>query len=515
MGRTIRTDSRHPVVAASRHAAIYTRISRDAEGKSLGVDRQKQDCIDLAKRLGYTSWEVFTDNDVSASTLSKKLRPDFARMMGEVEAGRFDAIIAYSNSRLTRRVVELHTLMDVTQKTHVRIHTVASGQHDLDTADGRATMLTIAVWDQAEAERTAERVKRASVQRQEDGRWHGGVPPFGFRKEDKSLFVDDREAGLIREGASRVLDQDETLYSIVKDWNTRGDLTRKGSPWKHSVLRNVLTSEALIGLNKAGVTAWEPILDRATYERLTERLAPDSSRRTNPLGVKSSKYALGGGLVRCGACGGALGVVRRENIDSTKLVCRTRMDEVVPEHSGGAPRVSIDSKALEAYLYKRCLAHLDDLPFWEAMKRKRETAETDTAKLRAEREERQIERAKAQRMFLAGISTEREAQAEVARVDAELERLDREIENAHGGPTAHDVWAGREQVLDLWRDWTAGEKRLFFRALIERVTVGNWPSGIPTTTLPRRGESSGDFECRRRMAATRAMIKRITIEWRD
>jgi DNA invertase Pin-like site-specific DNA recombinase len=525
LGRTLTTNARHPVIAASRHAAIYTRISRDAEGKALGVERQEQDCIDLAKRLGYTSWEVFTDNDVSASTLSKKLRPEFARMMSDVGSGRFQAIIAYSNSRLTRRVVELHTLMDVTQKTHVRIHTVASGQHDLDTADGRATMLTIAVWDQAEAERTAERVKRASLQRQEDGRWHGGVPPFGFFKEDKALHVKDAEADLIREAASRVLDQDETLYSIAKDWNKRGVTTRQGAPWKHSVLRNVLTTEAVIGLNKAGVSAWEPILDVGIHHRLVDRLAPDSSRRTNPLGVKSSKYALGGGLVVC-ACHKPLATVAREKQGTVKLVCRTFMngpDEANHpracrlksrvEYDTG--RVSIDYEELEAYLHRRCLAHLDDLPFWDAVKRKRETADTDTSDLRAEREAQKLERENVLTQHRLGAIGDERLMADIAQIDSEVIRLTREIERSHGGATAHDVWTGRRDALAQWEHWTAAERRLLFRSLIERVVVTGWPEGIPTTTLPRKGEPQEDFQCRRWMGATRAMIKRVKIEWSD
>lgn len=504
MVRGITTNSRHPVATASRHAAIYTRISKDSEGRALGVERQEQDCIDLAKRLGYDSWEVFQENDVSASTLSTKLRPRFQDMMDRTRRGEFSGIIAYSNSRLTRRVVELQALIDVTRATGVRIHTVASGQHDLDTADGRATMLTIAVWDQAEAERTAERVKRASQQRQEDGRWHGGVPPFGYFKQDKALHIADSEAKLIKQAASRVLDQDESLYSIVQDWNTNGVATRKQSSWKHSTLRNMLTSESLIGLNKAGKVAWEPIIDRQTHERLVEKLAPDHSRRTNPLGVKSSKYALGGGLVLCGRCKKPLYPTARQGVP-TKLVCRAFANGDHPNHqpdaNGNKGRVSIDSDALEAYLMEQCREHLNDNPFWEKVKNKRETAESDTAKLRAERDARQGERDRAGRAFVAGIMSEREAQAEVARLDAEIARLTERIERAHGGPTAQDAWAGREEVLDLWNEWTPGELRLFFRSMIERVTVGDWPRGMAT-------RNTTDKEKR-----AEVMKARVDIDW--
>lgn len=518
MGRISSADPRGSVVTSPGHAAIYTRISDDPEGAALGVARQEQDCRDLADRLGLRVMNVFTDNNVSASTNSTKNRPAFDDMVRRVQEGEFSHVLAYSNSRLTRRLRESLDLIDLARAGRVVIKTVASGEFDLSTADGRATAITLATWDQAEAERVGERVKRAAAQRVESGRWHGGVPPFGFSKEAKTLVIDDREAALIDEAASRVLDQDETLYSIVKDWNARGDLTRKGASWKHSVLRNVLTNTALVGTNSAGVEkCWTPILDRQTFDRLCERLAPDSARRTNPLGVKSSKHALGGGLIVCGRCQKPLYPVARQGAP-TKLVCRAFANgdhENHPKREDGTSegRVSIDAAALEGYLFDRCLAHLEDDQFWDDIKRQRETADSDTAKLRAERDARQGERDRAGRAFVAGIMSERDAQIEVARLDSEIARLTQLVDHSHGGPTARDVWNERSEVLDRFQDWTPGERRLFFRALAARVSVGDWPSGLPTTTLPRQGESAVAFEERRAALARSAMASRVQIDW--
>jgi hypothetical protein len=75
------------------------------------------------------------------------------------------------------------------------------------------------------------------------------------------------------------------------------------------------------------------------------------------------------------------------------------------------------------------------------------------------------------------------------------------------------VWAERNDVLDRFDKWTSGERRLFFRSLIGRVTVGDWPAGIPTTTLPRKGESPEAFKARREAAAREAMEARVGIDW--
>lgn len=519
MARGVSTTSRQSVVSASRHAAIYTRISDDPEGTALGVSRQEQDCRALAARLGLDVVAVFSDNDVSASTASTKDRPAYSDMLTRARAGEFTHVLAYSNSRLTRRLRESLDLIDLAKTGRVVIKTVASGEFDLSTADGRATALTLATWDQAEAERVGERVKRAARQRVESGRWHGGVPPFGYRREDKSLVIDDRESELIKEAARRVLDLDDTLYGIMKSWNGRGDLTRKGTAWRHSVLRNILINPATVGTNSAGIEdCWEPILDRDTHSRLVTKLAPDSSRRTNPLGVKSSKYPLGGGLVRCGRCGGPLATVARSNLGTVKMSCRAFMNGDHPSHApdenGDKGRVSIDANALEAYLYEQCIEHLADNEYWQDLKHEREEGNSDLAGFRAELDARKGERDRAGRAFIAGIMSESEAQSEVARLDSEIARLSARIDGAQGGPLGVDVWGERRDVLARWAEWQPGEKRLFFRDLIESVTVGDWPAGVPTTTLPMKGESPEDFEARRGGVARQAIEARVEITWR-
>ena len=54
-------------------AAIYTRISEDAQHNGLGVARQEADCRRLAERLGWKVANLYTDNDISA--FSGKVRP--------------------------------------------------------------------------------------------------------------------------------------------------------------------------------------------------------------------------------------------------------------------------------------------------------------------------------------------------------------------------------------------------------------------------------------------------------
>lgn len=289
-------------------AAIYTRISRDPEGQRLGVERQDEDCRRLAARLNLDIVAAFTDNDISASTLSRKARPAFNEMMQGARRGDFGVIVAYSNSRLTRRLLELNDLIELHRAHGTRIVTVVSGEDNLSTADGRMIANIKASVDQAEAERLSERSRRAHVQRAQNGRTNKGVRAFGWDAD--KLHVDPVEAALIRQAARDIIDG-VPLRAIARDWTDRGIVTTYGGAWNHTTLRRAMQRPRLVGvvthhgevlLDGAGEPVrgeWEPLLDQDTYDRVQAALA----RGVRGGGRPGARRYLLTGILRCGTCG--------------------------------------------------------------------------------------------------------------------------------------------------------------------------------------------------------------------
>jgi DNA invertase Pin-like site-specific DNA recombinase len=286
---------------------IYRRISDDREGRELGIDRQLQDCQARAAREGWVVSQVFTDNDLSASTRSRKPRPGYAALLEAAERGEIDVILAYSNSRLTRRPMELEALVSLYERTKVRICTIASGDTNLGSADGRAIARTLAAWDSAEAERTGERVARANRQRAEAGGWHG-KRCTGY-EADGSLVPGEAEA--IRDAVSSVI-AGASLHEIARRWDLAGLVRVRGGLWREqpTKVRDVLTAWRIAGI---AVRKGEPLLDvEAQWPSIVTReelaqvrailLAPE--RRTNA--HRAARRSLLSGLAMCGACGSPL-----------------------------------------------------------------------------------------------------------------------------------------------------------------------------------------------------------------
>lgn len=299
-------------MATAATTAIYTRISRDATGEEAGVERQEKLCRELAGRMGIEEVVVYSDNDVGASSRTgNKPRPSYTAMLDAVRAGVISRIIAYSNSRLTRRPAEWMEPIALAESGALQIATVASGRYDLTTADGRAIAITVAAWDSAEAERISERqtvtfrdnALQGKVKRQRQR-------PFGW--EDDAVTLREEEASLIREAVKK-LKQGASVASIRDEWEAAGVRTAAGGErWEHGVLKRVL-----VGWRTAGVRTyrrepvrdaagelvmgqWDPIISLEDREQALAML----HRRTRAK-VRQGTWLLAG-LVRCGECGGRM-----------------------------------------------------------------------------------------------------------------------------------------------------------------------------------------------------------------
>ncbi len=434
-------------------AAIYTRISLDTEGEALGVARQEQDCRDLAARDKLDVVAVFTDNDTGASTRSrKKTRPAYADMLRRARAGEFSVIVAYSNSRLTRRPLELEELIALYEQHGVRITTVVSGNDDLTTADGRMVARIKGNVDAAEAERTAERVARKHLESAQEGRPVAGTRPFGWQVGGRVL--NERESALIREAATDIIAGIGT-YTIARRWNAAGVTTSTGRPWQGKVLGRMMQSPRLAGwrvhqgkiaVGRDGQPVrgqWEPVLDQATFDAVGTALSPEESRSRVPR--KNARHYLMTGTLRCGVCGSIM------YGNAAKYPAYRCADNV---HTVAASTVAVDTLVTTVVLAKLAgVAVETPKQEFDGAGRLAEV-EADIARLMASFTARELS---AEVVFPA-----------VSRLEEERDKLraqKRRIEAAEAGPDLTNV------NLTTWDGMTVDQRRGIVETLLDAVLV--------------------------------------------
>ena len=283
--------------------AIYTRISKDTEGTELGVQRQEQDCRREAERRDWDVVQVYTDNDVSATR--SKVRPEYQRMIRDIESGHIQAVVVWAVDRLTRTPRELEDIIDLADKRGLTFANVG-GTIDLSTPEGRAMARQMGTFARLEVENQAKRLRRKFQEKAEKAEPHG-YSPYGYTRENGRDVPVESEAEIVRECARRILAR-ESLRSVCADLNAREVTAPKSEQWNTTILRQILIRPSNAGLRThrgavVGPSTTVPILDEGTHGQLVALLT-DPTRRDNHAGP-TPKYLLSG-LAFCGRCGGRM-----------------------------------------------------------------------------------------------------------------------------------------------------------------------------------------------------------------
>lgn len=156
--------------------AIYCRQSVDKKD-SISIETQEQEC--RAKlRKGETDVSVYIDRGYSGKNTN---RPDFQRLMSDVESGRVGKIIVYKLDRMSRSVLDFELTYRELKRHHVDF---VSATEDFDTTSitGEAVLRVILIFAQLERETIQKRVTDNFYSRAEKGFFMAGVAPLGYRK---------------------------------------------------------------------------------------------------------------------------------------------------------------------------------------------------------------------------------------------------------------------------------------------------------------------------------------------
>lgn len=296
--RKIRPADLHVQPDAPRRKGIA--YARQSEDDSDGIERQLEDCRDLARRHNVEIVRVITDNDVSAS--KNKARPGYdGELIPAIESGEAEVILAQTQDRLLRKPIEMEHLIDLVQRTGDAVDILLyRATMDLSNANGRAMARQAAVWARLEVEQKAERRVRA-----EQARAQRGQPPLrrAFGYEPRGWDKRPAEAALVRQAYDMAL-AGKTITAIVRMLNEAGLPTASGSPtWNRRGVLHVLRNARYAGIRtyygeEVCPGQWPAIVSREEYERVVA-LLDDPTRKTT---TGNERKHLGSGLYLCGLC---------------------------------------------------------------------------------------------------------------------------------------------------------------------------------------------------------------------
>lgn len=133
--------------------------------------------IELCKRQIDDDTIVYQDAGFSGKNTN---RPEFRRLMADVESGKINRVVCYRIDRISRSIADFGKIWE-TLDAHNVAFTSITEQFDTSTPIGRAMLYIIMVFAQLERETTAQRVTDNYYKRTRDGAWPGGPAPFGYK----------------------------------------------------------------------------------------------------------------------------------------------------------------------------------------------------------------------------------------------------------------------------------------------------------------------------------------------
>lgn len=434
-------------------AGIYTRLSLDKHGSGLAVQRQEDACRTLAESRSWNVAEVYTDNDVSAS--SGKPRPEYQRLLANLESGKIDAVVVYAWDRLARRMSDLVAFIDLQKRIGFDVAQV-TGDVDLSSAAGRQTAYILGSVAQGEAERLGERVAAQKAQRAARGIPHKGRHRlYGY---DENWNVIEPEAAIIREAFKRRA-AGESTSSICRDFTSRGVKTVSGKDWKSGTLSVTLTKDVYAGWvtlkgQRVSESIYPALIDDETFQAAQANLSNDSA------GTNTRKYLLSG-ILLCRHCLSPM----KGNPSNQMYRCSTTY--------GGCGRLSIRIELADKWVA------------WAAIQKSFETP-TQTEPVRdfdSEIASLDADIKKTQEAFEANIYTLKEAQSRINQYRASIAEVSKEKAKARPRmPYAS------QRHFD-YRSMNLSQKRAFISSHIANVIVGPSLSRGNQPFDPRRLEA--------------------------
>ena len=326
------------------NTALYMRLSRDDEnyGDSVSIETQRTILQQYAKEQGLHVVGEYVDDGWSGTNFE---RPDFQRMMDDVDAGKVNCIVTKDLSRFGRE----HVMMDYYLEflfPEKRVRYIAVAENE-DTEKGLSDFVPFKnLFNEWFAKDTSRKVKAAFKAKFATGQRIGAYAPIGYRKhpEIKNKLIIDEETRWIVEkifdlavhgrGAAsitRILVEEKVPTPGWLNYERYGTFANiyAGAPaekayaWTIAQVKSILKEETYIGhsihnkqsnisfKNKKKVRKpqeeWyrventhEAIISEEVFQKVQELIASRRRKRRN------GTTQIFAGLIKCADCGWSL-----------------------------------------------------------------------------------------------------------------------------------------------------------------------------------------------------------------
>lgn len=240
-------------------AALYIRLSKEDGDKeeSESVTNQRKILKAFAKENNYIVFDEYVDDGYSGTNYE---RPNFKRMLRDIESKKVNMVITKNLARLGRDYIETGRYIETYFPEHnIRYIAVLD---DVDTyLDKNSEIIPFKnVMNDYYAKETSKNIKKTKYKKAAEGFYYTTYAPFGYKKIDErgNIIIVEVQAQIVRRIFKEFISGKGT-YQIAKSLNNEkipgpafqiemhSKRYNKENLWDHNGIRRILTNKVYIG----------------------------------------------------------------------------------------------------------------------------------------------------------------------------------------------------------------------------------------------------------------------------
>ena len=336
--------------------AIYLRLSRDDgdNKESQSISNQRKSIYEYIKKSNKDKFVIideYVDDGYSGTNFN---RPDFKRLLEDIETKKINCIITKDLSRLGRdHILTGYYIENFFTEKDIR-YIAINDNIDSKEEDSFDMLSFRLAFNDFYPKDTSKKILKVKKLKAEKGEYQGSHPPFGYKKstnEKNKLIIDEEEAKIVRK-IFDLYESGKSSIDIVKIFYKEGIKTpaqysniakyMKGNDyWQKSSIIKILKNETYIGSVIGHTTTtisyktrktkrvpkdeWivipnmhEPIISPSQFKKVQEIMKTRMS-------VRNRKYDhIFKGIVKCGHCGSNMTIkpdCRTNDIVNISFIC--------------------------------------------------------------------------------------------------------------------------------------------------------------------------------------------------
>lgn len=294
-------------------AAIYVRVStieQAQEGYSIAA--QTSILNEYISALKYDIYNIYQDAGISGKNIED--RPALKRLIMDSELKKFDVIVVWKLSRLSRSLLDLLKIVDIFNQNNISFQSY-SEKFDTSTPIGKMLLQLLGSIAEFERNTIADNVKMGLNERFKQGYSKAAIP-FGYKHENKQAIIIPEQANAVKHVFDTYLNNPDgnCLTFLAEELNNNGFRTRTGGFWSRVAIRDMLLNHFYKGYVRTGIHSHgyryknsniqkgchEPIISEKLFYDVNEKLR--LKKQKSIIRVPDNDSVLTG-LVICPNCG--------------------------------------------------------------------------------------------------------------------------------------------------------------------------------------------------------------------